>query len=417
MMLLWKIFLVFTRVSLFSWGGGPASLALMQRETTAQGWVTPPEFADAVALGNALPGPIAPQVSAFVGYKLAGVPGAVAAAGGTVLPATLLMLVMVVLFFGVKDSPAVRAMLTAVRPVVVGLLVWTAYEMAVTVFGVREPGSASLLARDAGLLRPGGVLRLWDLAAHRTIGQPFSGHTSAVRSATFSPDGKVLASGGDDGKIFLWDSSSGKVLATLSGHTSSVFSVAFSPKEYILASGSDDRTVRLWDAVTGQLLFPPLVGHTDRVRSVAFSPDGNLLASASDDGSLRLWDVSTGQPAGAPMTGHTSYVLSVTFSSDGKLLASSSADRTVRLWDVATGQQVGEPLTGHDGPVRSVAFSPDSQLLATGGEDHTLRLWDTGMSAYQSFACRRANRNLTPAEWTYFFGNEPYESICPDLDR
>jgi len=138
MMLLWKIFLVFTRVSLFSWGGGPASLALMQRETTAQGWVTPPEFADAVAVGNALPGPIAPQVSAFVGYKLAGVPGAVAAAGGTVLPATALMLVMVALFFGIKDSPAVQAMLKAVRPVVVGLLVWTAYDMAATVFGARQ---------------------------------------------------------------------------------------------------------------------------------------------------------------------------------------------------------------------------------------------------------------------------------------
>jgi chromate transporter len=140
MMLLWKIFLVFTRVSLFSWGGGPASLALMQRETTAQGWVTPPEFADAVAVGNALPGPIAPQVSAFVGYKLAGVPGAVAAAGGTVLPATALMLLMVAMFFGVKDSPAVQAMLKAVRPVVVGLLVWTAYDMAATVFGARQSG-------------------------------------------------------------------------------------------------------------------------------------------------------------------------------------------------------------------------------------------------------------------------------------
>jgi len=145
MMLLWKIFLVFTRVSLFSWGGGPASLALMQREATAQGWVTPPEFADAVAVGNALPGPIAPQVSAFIGYKLAGVPGAVAATGGTVLPATLLMLVMVVLFFGVKDSPAVQAMLKAVRPVVVGLLLWTAYDMASTVFGARQSGWPSLL--------------------------------------------------------------------------------------------------------------------------------------------------------------------------------------------------------------------------------------------------------------------------------
>jgi chromate transporter len=145
MMLLWKIFLVFTRVSLFSWGGGPASLALMQRETTAQGWVTPPEFADAVAVGNALPGPIAPQVSAFVGYKLAGVPGAVAAAGGTVLPATMLMLVMVVLFFGVKDSPAVQSMLKAVRPVVVGLLLWTAYDMASTVFGARQSGWPSVV--------------------------------------------------------------------------------------------------------------------------------------------------------------------------------------------------------------------------------------------------------------------------------
>jgi len=135
MMLLWKIFAVFTRVSLFSWGGGPASLALMQREATAEGWVTPPEFADAVALGNALPGPIAPQVSAFVGYKMAGLPGAVAATAGTVLPATVLMLVLVVLFFAAKDSPAVQAMLEAVRPVVVGLLLWTAYDMGATVFG------------------------------------------------------------------------------------------------------------------------------------------------------------------------------------------------------------------------------------------------------------------------------------------
>jgi chromate transporter len=144
MMLLWKIFVVFARVALFSWGGGPASLALMQREATAQGWVTPPEFADAVAVGNALPGPIAPQVSAFVGYKLAGTPGAVAAAGGTVLPTTIMMLLMVAFFFGVKDSPAVQAMLKAVRPVVVGLLVWTAYDMGRTVFAAERPGSAWL---------------------------------------------------------------------------------------------------------------------------------------------------------------------------------------------------------------------------------------------------------------------------------
>jgi chromate transporter len=156
-MLLWDIFLLFTRVALFSWGGGPASLALMQRETTtalwvppgtteAIPWVTPIDFSDAVAVGNALPGPIAPQVSAYIGYKMAGVPGAIAAAAGTVLPTTLLMLVMVAYFFRIKDSLLVQSMLRAVRPVVVGLLLWTAYDMAVTVFGMKKYGIAASLS-------------------------------------------------------------------------------------------------------------------------------------------------------------------------------------------------------------------------------------------------------------------------------
>jgi chromate transporter len=143
--MLLKIFILFSRVALFSWGGGPASLALMQRETTAAGWINSAEFADAVAAGNALPGPIAPQVSAFVGYKLAGIPGAVAAVAGTVLPTTLLMLLMVVYFFSIKDSPAVKAMLQAVRPVVVGLLLWTAYDMAYSVFSAKKLGWTSAL--------------------------------------------------------------------------------------------------------------------------------------------------------------------------------------------------------------------------------------------------------------------------------
>lgn len=153
-MLLWKIFWLYTRVAIFSWGGGPASLALMQRETTtalwvppggaaAVPWVSPEEFADAVAVGNALPGPIAPQVSAYVGYKLAGIPGAIAAAAGTVLPTTILMLVMVVYFFKVKDNVTIQAMLKAVRPVVVGLLLWTAYDMGNNIFGIGKHGVGS----------------------------------------------------------------------------------------------------------------------------------------------------------------------------------------------------------------------------------------------------------------------------------
>lgn len=148
--LIWDLFIVFSRVALFSWGGGPASMGLMQRETVTIGWVTPEEFADALAVGNALPGPIAPQVSAFVGYKLAGLPGAISAVTGTIFPTTLLMLIMVVFFFGIKDSPNVVAMLKAVRPVIVGLLLWTAYTVAYSVFSVSKLGWG------------GGLVQSWD---------------------------------------------------------------------------------------------------------------------------------------------------------------------------------------------------------------------------------------------------------------
>jgi chromate transporter len=147
--LIWSLFIVFSRVALFSWGGGPASMGLMQRETVSAGWVTPEEFADALAIGNALPGPIAPQVSAYIGYKLAGLAGALAAVTGTVLPTTVVMLVMVVYFFGIKDSPAVAAMLKAVRPVIVGLLLWTAYIMAFSVFSVSSLGWGTGLVQNA----------------------------------------------------------------------------------------------------------------------------------------------------------------------------------------------------------------------------------------------------------------------------
>ena len=155
--LLWQLFIIFTRIAFFSWGGGPASLALMQREVIAAGWIDSAEFADAVALGNSLPGPIAPQVSAYVGYKVGGLPGAISAASGTVLPTTILMLVCISFFFGAKDSPAIKAMLMAVRPVVVGLLLWTAYDMAGTVFGAKKLGWLAGLSLSWDKVLIGGV--------------------------------------------------------------------------------------------------------------------------------------------------------------------------------------------------------------------------------------------------------------------
>jgi chromate transporter len=144
--LLWQIFWLFTKVAMFSWGGGPASLGLMQREVVTAGWLSPDEFADDIALSNALPGPTAPQASAYVGYKLAGLSGALAAVAGTVVPATLLMLVLIIGFFSIKDNVYLKAAIKGIRPFVVGLLAWSAYQIAITIFDLHKQGlGASLL--------------------------------------------------------------------------------------------------------------------------------------------------------------------------------------------------------------------------------------------------------------------------------
>lgn len=144
--LYFRLFIVFTKVALFSWGGGPASLALMQREVVSEGWSTPDDFANAIALSNAMPGPTAPQASAYVGYKVAGIWGAVFATAGTVLPTTILVLILIAYFFNIKDTPAITAMLKAVRPLVVGLLAYVAFDMFRTVWGTPTLGWTKALA-------------------------------------------------------------------------------------------------------------------------------------------------------------------------------------------------------------------------------------------------------------------------------
>ena len=133
-----------------------------------------------------------------------------------------------------------------------------------------------------------------------------TGHSDTISSVTFSPDGRVLASGSWDNSIKLWDAATGTELRTLKGYTVPVRSVAFSPDGRTLA-GSGNETVKLWDVQTGAELRT-LKAQT-AVFSLAFSPDGRTLATAENQ-TVRLWDAQTGAPLRV-LKGHSGWVTAV----------------------------------------------------------------------------------------------------------
>ena len=217
------------------------------------------------------------------------------------------------------------------------------------------------------------TIRLWDAASGEEIAT-MTGHAGAVNSITFSPDGKTIASGGRDRTVRIWDAESGRKMATLAGHAGGVDSVTFSPDGKTIAGSSWGGTIRLWDAKSRREIAT-LKGHAGAVYSVAFNPNGRMIASASRDRTVRLWDAKSRREI-ATLKGHAGAVYSVAFNPNGRMIASASRDRTVRLWDAGHGKEIAT-LKGHAGVVRSVAFSPDGRMIATGSDDKIIRLWNT----------------------------------------
>jgi WD40 repeat protein len=264
------------------------------------------------------------------------------------------------------------------------------------------------------------LIQLWDVSSDAGLAKAlcrFTRHASAVLSATFSPDGRRLATGDADGAIKIWDVTAPlevKVeLHTLRGHVKAVTGLAFSPDGTRLASGGADRTVRLWDTRSGQEIktyrghgndafhalgypegvryrdgvpfavapMPSLEGnYQNAVFSVAFSPDGTRLASASADGTVKLWNAGFGQQPRIIKD----FANSVTVSPDGARVALASTRGTVLLCDTRTGGVLHE-LRGLEKSARrekgdrvtQVAFSPDSARLAATGAEGIVKIWDT----------------------------------------
>jgi WD40 repeat protein/serine/threonine protein kinase len=265
--------------------------------------------------------------------------------------------------------------------------------------------------------RPGEA-QVWDVATGKPV-TPAMQHKLSVFHATFSPDGRYVATASRDKTACVWDAKTGAPVTQPLQHQEDVFRAAFSPDGRRLATASFDKAARIWDisndeqtatelkdswlagrfsfSSDGQLIAGNYIGNCARVWNAltgsaltsrlhdtnlyhaALSSDGRLLATAGADNTARIWDAHGGA-AFAPPIMHEGKVFWVEFSPDGRQVVTASEDKTARIWDARTGAALTPPLR-HASNVLCAAFSPDGRRVVTASEDETARVWDASTGA------------------------------------
>ncbi|MCB8962141.1 MAG: protein kinase [Ardenticatenales bacterium] len=273
-------------------------------------------------------------------------------------------------------------------------------------------------AGDLLAVAGGDGLWLYDAITLETVAH-LDGHARTVRTAAWSPDGRLIASASDDGAILVWDVAAGEIIQQFSGHTDWVRALRWSPDGASLLSGSSDGTVRLWDVgaggpgvtmaaftvsvrsvawapagqgwaaglQTGELVFyGPAGAEQTRVQAddspiitLAWADDSNRLAAGSIDGQLSLWEAAGSTPI-VEVNAHLGAIFSLSWSADGARLLTTGNDNMARIWNVAT--MTATELNGHTAPVTGGAWLDENSVI-TGGIDGVLRTWASNNGSAQ----------------------------------
>ena len=235
-------------------------------------------------------------------------------------------------------------------------------------FTPEEPVISGAVSPDGQLLATGGwdrIVTLWDVKT-QTVYRTLKGHTGEIRALAFSPDGKLLVSGGADN----WKEHPESLARNTDGELVVIMKEGVT--HYFTADENHiDKTAKVWEIATGKNIA--MLENPSQVRKVAFSHDGHHVATASER-HVNLWYTGTWQNI---TTLDVRKVESLAFSPNGTRLATGGTwpEQMIRLWDVETGDLIAE-FSGHKSNIESLAFSPDGRLLASGSFDNTILLWD-----------------------------------------
>ena len=213
------------------------------------------------------------------------------------------------------------------------------------------------------------VIGVWDTATGRRVAS-LDGHTNGVTAAVFERGAERLVSASFDGTARVWNLSQGRQIAALPV-PAGAWSVAVSPDDRWIAAGSADGVVRVWN---GNRLDLAWSSRSSRypIHTLGFSPDSRVLGSGGGDSAIHLWEAASGASL-AVVRAHRGSTDALAFSADGLRLVSTGDDNTLRVTNLA---DAGLRVVGrHPGPATAVAFAPDGETLLSAGSDRTLRVW------------------------------------------
>ena len=218
------------------------------------------------------------------------------------------------------------------------------------------------------------TVKLWSCQGREIL--TLRGHQDAVLGVAFSPDGKMIATASRDRTVKLWNRN-GRLLSSIDAHNREIDDLAFSPavnNTQLLATGGNDGSLKLWE-IEGEKILPQPQQTIDLVRDdihvVAFSPIGKTIAVGSRDGKIRLFDLN-GKIVNT-INAHQSSVSNLKFSADGQKITSVSWDRTIKIW--RTNGTLLKTINDDSQRIWGLALSSDGSTMATAGERHGVKLW------------------------------------------
>jgi WD40 repeat protein len=250
------------------------------------------------------------------------------------------------------------------------------------VFGKKWSSHSVSWAPNGKLLASGGsdpMVHVWNVDSGAKV-RALPGKVEPIHSVAWSHHSSALAAVDEGGNIFVWNADSGASLLTLRdpqhrlGLQAFCFAIAWSPDDRYLASAWNDGTARVHDVELGKQIWNICLHGGESTSSVAWSIDGKSIASAGGDSMIYICDAATGAIK-QTLQGHTTAVMRVAWHPDGDRLASASGDRSVKIWDPITGKLMLS-LINPTSEMKTVAWSPDGKTLAAGSEDGTIIIYD-----------------------------------------